>query len=207
VTTFCLVRHALTDSVHRAVSGRTPGLHLSAEGRVQADRLGEVLKSLPVSAIYSSPLERSVETAESIAARVGVPAQIRKSLTEVEYGDWTGREFSDLAPLEAWRSFNSFRSSTQIPGGESALAVQARAIGELSCLRGSHPGQVLILVSHAEVIRVIVCHYAGIPLDLSLRIEIEPASLSVIAVSEQQARIHGINLHAGFGALSAADMS
>jgi broad specificity phosphatase PhoE len=193
VTTFCLVRHAATAVMRQAVSGRAPGIHLSAEGRAQAKKLGDALASLPVSAIYSSPLERSVKTATAIANRLSLQVQIRQSLTEVDYGDWTGAAFSELASIERWRSFNSFRSGTRTPGGESVFGVQARVIAELEWLRARHTDEMIALVSHAEPIRAAICFYAGIPLDLSLRIEIAPASLSIVAVSQDEARIFGIN--------------
>jgi broad specificity phosphatase PhoE len=193
VTVFCLIRHAATGAQNRAVSGRSGGIHLSADGRAQAERLGSVLKNSSISALYSSPLERAVETANCISTRLNLALEIRNSLTEVDYGNWTGAEFSELTGNKDWQKFNSFRSGTRIPGGDSILDVQSRVISELDCLRARHFGQTVAAVSHAEPIRVAICYYAGIPLDLSLRIEIEPASLSVVALGEDHPRILAVN--------------
>ena len=192
-TTFLLIRHGDTDWVGRAFAGRMPGVSINAAGRGQAAALAERLDGLAISAIYSSPLERALETAAPLAARRGLPVVERERLVEIGTGDWTGAVFDNLKDDPQWRRFLSFRSSTRIPGGESMLDVQARMVAEMEELRARHPGETLALFSHADVIRFTIAHYAGIPTDLAHRLEIRPGSVSVAAIGDGDARILRLN--------------
>lgn len=108
-------------------------------------------------------------------------------------GEWTGSTFEQLNSQPLWHRFNFLRSLTRAPGGESMIEVQSRIIGELECLRLRHPEQVLAVVSHADVIKAAVAHIAGIPLDLFHRIEISPASVTVLSLGERSVRIQRVN--------------
>jgi probable phosphomutase (TIGR03848 family) len=193
MTTFLLVRHAATDLVGRTIAGWMPGVHLNQEGRAQAERLAGRLTHVPIAAVYSSPLERARETAAPLATRLGLQVQIREGIGEIHFGEWTGRDFRGLAQVPKWRQFNLLRGSTRIPGGEFMLGVQARMVAELERLRERHPGDVVAVVSHGDVIKAAVGHYAGIPLDLLQRVEISPASVSVVAVNDYGPQILRIN--------------
>ena len=193
MTIFLLIRHATTEMVGRAIAGWMPGEHLSAEGRRQAERFAERLGGARIAAIYSSPLERALETAAPLAERLGLTVQVREGAGEIHFGDWTGRELEELAPVPEWHRFNVYRSGTRIPGGETMLEVQARIAAELERLRHSHPHAAVAVVSHGDVIRAAVVHFAGMSLDLFDRIEIEPASVSVIAVGDYRPRILRLN--------------
>ncbi|HEX5412592.1 MAG TPA: histidine phosphatase family protein [Terriglobia bacterium] len=198
MTVFLLVRHAATDFSNLALAGRTPNLHLSPEGGRQAERLRELLELEPVTAIYSSPLERAVETAKLLAADSNLPVRTDEFLAEIDYGEWTGLSFAELKSDERWQAFNTFRSRARIPGGESAVFVQERMVTGLEHLAWRHPEQVVALVTHLDPIRLAICHYAGIPVDLSLRIAIEPASVSAVAISRQEVVLLGLNRTVGF---------
>jgi len=116
-----------------------------------------------------------------------------EAVNEIEFGEWTGMSFAELEPLPEWRRFNTLRSSTPIPGGELMLDVQARIVDRMECLRRMHPDSVVAVVSHADVIRAAIAHFAGIPLDLFHRLEISPASLSILSLDEYGPRILGLN--------------
>ncbi len=193
MTTFILIRHAATDLIGKTIAGRMPDVHLSATGRAQAERLAERLANAPIRAIYSSPLERARETVAPLAARLGLETKTSDAIGEVEFGDWTGRELRELADLAEWQRFNSFRSGTRAPNGELMLEVQARVVSELERLREWHPTEVVALVSHGDVIKALIAHYAGIPLDLFHRVEISPASVSVIALHDWGPQILRVN--------------
>ncbi|HEU4565735.1 MAG TPA: histidine phosphatase family protein, partial [Gemmatimonadaceae bacterium] len=167
--------------------------HLAADGRRQAARLAERLAGLPIAALYSSPVERARETAAPLAARLGLPVCDAPGAVEIDFGEWTGRTFEELARDPRWGPFNGFRSATRIPGGELIVETQARVVVELERLRERHPDAVVAVVSHADVIRAALCHYAGIPLDLMLRLEIACASVSVLEVTPYGARILRLN--------------
>jgi probable phosphomutase (TIGR03848 family) len=193
VTTFLLIRHALTDAVGRRIAGWLPGIHLTAEGQRQAHELVRRLDGAPIAAIYSSPLERACETAAPLARQLGIEVQTLRGVGEIDFGEWTGRELSDLDGNPHWRAFNELRSQTRIPSGELISEVQGRAVAELVNLQAKHPRDLVAVVSHGDVIKTMLAHYAGIPLDLAQRLEISPASVSVVAAGEQPPQILSVN--------------
>ena len=194
MTTVLLVRHATCDPVGRAIAGRAPGVLLNAEGRAQAEQLGAALASAPIAAVYSSPMERAAETAAAVAAphRLSVAADDR--LTEMDFGEWTGRTLDALAPEERWRHFNTFRSGTRPPGGELMLEAQARVVSTLLALRDVHDGRMVVAVTHGDVIKAALAFFLGAPLDLAHRMEIDPASRSVVELHAWGARVLGLNI-------------
>lgn len=194
MTTFLLIRHADTDFVGSRIAGWMTDVHLNRRGRQQAARLAEQLSRAGIQALYSSPLERAMETAAAIACGTGIEIISRAELGEIQFGEWTGLTFEELDRIPAWRRFNSFRGGTRIPGGESMLEVQARVVGELERLGTAHPGQVIGVVSHGDVIKAAIAYHAGISLDLFQRLEISPASVSAIQIHEDgAARILNVN--------------
>ena len=193
MTTFLLIRHASHDRPGDTLLGWTPGVHLSEQGRAQAQRLRERLAALPVAAVYSSPLSRAVETAEILAAAWERDVQCSEAFGEIDFGAWSGRRFDDLAADARWGRWNSFRSGAPLPGGGSMLQVQARAVAGLVDLHDRHREQTVAVVSHSDVIKAVIAHYLGVPLDLFGRIEISPASLSVLALHDWGAQVLRLN--------------
>ncbi|HEU4629201.1 MAG TPA: histidine phosphatase family protein [Gemmatimonadaceae bacterium] len=193
MTTVLLVRHATGDHVGRVLAGRVPGTRLSEEGRRQAERLAERLAARPVRAVYASPLERARETAEPIAARFGLTLYEAPGLMELDFGRWTGRPIDGFGDDADWRHFNTYRSGTRIPGGELLLEAQSRAVAELLRLCERHPHETIVAVSHADVIRALLGHFAGVPIDLLLRFEIDPASVTELELHDWGARIVCVN--------------
>jgi probable phosphomutase (TIGR03848 family) len=199
MTTFLLIRHALCDPVGHSIAGRQPGVHLNAEGRRDAVSLGAALAQLALAGVYSSPLERALETAEAIAAPQGLPVSIAAGFNEVDFGEWTGKTLEELDELAEWRRFNTRRSETRIPGGEVMPEVLSRAASELDRLSGLHPGQALLaVVSHGDVIRAVLAAALGMSLDHLHRLEVSPASVSVLCVDRGDPRVLQVNLTAGW---------
>jgi len=196
-TVFHLVRHATYGLIGHVLAGRTPGHRLNPAGQAQAAALAASLAALPIAAIVSSPLERTRETAEAIAAPHGLPVQIEPDLIEIDFGEWTGSAFPALHALPEWRAFNSFRSSTPIPGGETMLAAQSRAVAAILRQRAAHPGSELVVVSHGDVVKAILAHFLGMPLDLFRRLDIAPGSRSVLALHDEDAQVRAVNLPSG----------
>jgi probable phosphomutase (TIGR03848 family) len=193
MTTFFLVRHAITAHTGARLSGRMKGIHLSDEGRKQADLVAEGVSQVPLKAIYSSPIERAMETARPIAAKHGLPVQVSPEVTEVDFGKWTNRSFKTLRRTKLWERVQRFPSSARFPGGETLYEVQARAVGEIERLASAHSKQSVCIVSHADVIKVIAAHYLGAHLDLFQRIHVSPASVSVITLGDHQPQILALN--------------
>jgi broad specificity phosphatase PhoE len=160
--------------------GRTPGICLDETGKLQAQRLAERFRGITLDAIYSSPLERAVETAETIARTMNLEINKNSAFNEIDFGEWSGKSFDALASDEVWRRFNSNRSTTRTPGGESFLEVQTRVITELERLSSQHNNARVAIVSHADVIKAAVGYVSATPIDLLHRIEISPCSVSII---------------------------
>ena len=193
MTTVYLIRHAERDTVPDLLPGRAPGVHLSDEGRMQANRLAERMKHDPVHQIFSSPLERAVESAAPLARDRQLAVQLAPALNEIDFGAWTNRRVGELLGDHDWRHFNQFRSGSHLPGGERALDVQHRMVGELLRWREIYPEQAIACFSHAEPIRLALMYFLGMPVDFFDRIEIAPASISVLTLAEWGARILRLN--------------
>ena len=179
VTVF-LIRHGTTPRVGKGLTGWLPGHSLDENGRKQADDLASRLATAPLSAIYSSPLERAAETAAPLARRLGLKVQTREDFGEVRFGDWQGKDFSEIERDSRWNSFNSYRSFTRAPGGELMLETQARIVRGLLNVVENHANETIAVFSHADAIKSALMHFLGIPLDFHIRLEILPASVSVL---------------------------
>ncbi|SRR5581483_6415829 len=190
---FYLVRHGHHAYLGNTIVGWREGVGLSEEGRSQADRLAHQLAGSGISAIYSSPLERALATAEPLARRIGLSVQPRDAFGEIRFGEWTGRTLKELSAEPLWNLFNTYRSSTRPPDGEMMIEVQTRVVSELEQLRSTHPGQSVAIFSHGDVIKAALIHYAGIPIDLCHRIEISPASITTIALHDYGPQILAVN--------------
>ncbi|MBG0737963.1 MSMEG_4193 family putative phosphomutase [Paeniglutamicibacter antarcticus] len=186
-TLLLLVRHGQTPTTGAVLPGRAGGLHLSDQGRVQAERVAERLAGLPVAGIYSSPLERARETAEPTAARTSLEVSENAGLIECDFGEWTGAALTELAGLPAWQTVQHTPSAFRFPGGESFAQMQARMVATLEVLCTAHAGGVVVCFSHADPIKAAVAHALGTHLDLFQRIVISPGSVSVISYVQGQA--------------------
>ncbi len=194
MSTFLLIRHGENDLVGHAIAGRGPGIHLNETGRDQANRLADHLANSSIQQILSSPLERTRETAEPLAQRLGLPIQLSDRLLEVDFGDWTGKQIAELDRVGDWKQWNTWRSIGRIPNGESMFEVQARVVDEIEGLRRRFPDQKLALFSHGDPIRAAITYYLGMPLDMLLRLEISSASVTTFVVDDWTVRFHGINV-------------
>lgn len=187
-----LVRHAAFDGVGRTLTGRTPGVSLNDAGRAQAHALADALAGESIAAVYSSPLERAIETAAIIADAHGLTHHACDAFAELDFGDWTGQRVEDLESHSAWRDFNTLRSLTRIPGGELMLETQARAAAGLLEVQKRHRDATVAIVSHADVIRALLGHLLGMPMDHLLRLEVAPASFSTIELHGAWPQVHCI---------------
>jgi probable phosphomutase (TIGR03848 family) len=193
MTGIILIRHALTDSAGKRLTGRLPGVHLNEIGLKQAQFLSINLRNEPISAIYSSPLERAVETAKPIAEALGLELTISEYFTEIDFGEWTNQAIDELRNNQSFRNFNLFRSSARIPGGELMAEAQLRMVRGIEEICRNNPDQIVAVVSHAGMIKSMIAYYAGISLDMMDRIEISPASVSIVEIYDQTARIIKVN--------------
>jgi probable phosphoglycerate mutase len=191
-----LIRHAANDWVGERLAGWTPGVHLNDEGRAQVTALVGRLAGISLAAIYSSPLERTMETAQPLAQAHDLALQVREELGEARFGQWTGRALKDLKDEELWPVVQVYPSGARFPGGESFREVQARMVAELDAIRDNHAGQTVAIVSHSDPIKMAVAHYLGLSLDLFQRLTISPASVTAFAFTHFGPRLICLN-HTG----------
>lgn len=190
---FLCIRHGDNDAVGQWLAARSAAVHLNDEGRRQVARVAESLLADPPDRIIASPLDRTRETAAILAERLACTVEIDEGLLEVAFGDWTGRGFDEMEQEPLWRRYHEFRSGIRIPGGEMAVEIQARMVAVTERLRKESPNARVALVSHGDPIRYLVAFYLGIPIDLALRLEIAPASVSEVEVADWGAKVHGVN--------------
>lgn len=178
-----LVRHGENDWVkkHR-LAGWIPGVHLNETGHNQAAQAAERLAALPIKALYSSPVTRCMETAVYIAQKHQLEIQEIAEMGEVRYGAWEGEKIKKLTKNPLWQAVQFFPSRMRFPEGEALREVQFRAIQALEKLHTQHEKEQIVVVSHADVIKLVLAHYLGVHLDLFQRLVIAPASVSVLAL-------------------------
>lgn len=192
--TILLIRHASTSHLGHILSGRTPGVELSAHGRAQASHLARLLAGVRLDRLQTSPVQRAGETAASVAdLRPGLAVETVAGLDELDFGDWTGRAFAELADDPRWQAWNADRAAATCPGGESMVAAQARAWQHVERIAQACPDQTIAMVSHCDIIRALVAKVLDMTLDHIHRFEVGPASLTRVAIGSWGATLLSLN--------------
>lgn len=174
--------------------GRSEGISLSEEGREQAAALARRMAEVPLDALYSSPLDRCLETARPISEATGLEVELLEGVLEIDYGEWTGRPFTSLRRTKLWREFHGATPSTpRFPGGETLAEAQRRAVTAIDGVVQRHPKQTIAVVTHGDVVALVVAHYAGVHVDLFQRLEVSPASVTAVGLGGGAPRIRRVN--------------
>lgn len=173
-----LIRHAPTPETGRRLTGRLPGVSLGPEGEEVARTTAGLLAGVKLSAVYTSPITRTAETAAILAGPHGLTPIVEDGVQEVDFGAWQGRSLAQLRRLKLWRQVQMVPSQVRFPGGESFPEMQTRAVE--ACNRLATGKKTIAIVSHSDVIKAILAHYLGQPLDMFQRIIIQPASISIV---------------------------
>ena len=205
MATVLLVRHGRTTAnADGVLAGRAAGVSLDQLGRDQAALTGARLASVPLVAVVSSPLERCRQTAQLILDRQGgsLVTPIEEGITECDYGQWQGRTLRDLAAEELWSVVQTQPSAVTFPGGESMPAMQARSVAAIrrldAAFEAEHgPGAVWVAVSHGDIIKSVLADALGMHLDLFQRINVGPASVSIVRYGVGRPSVHAVNTDAG----------
>lgn len=192
-TTVFLVRHGSHDRLGKVLCGRMDGVTLSEDGLRESAALAAWLARERLVGLYTSPLERTRETAAPIAQACGLEPIEDADLLEIDFGAWTGKSFDELREDPAWTAWNTQRAMARPPGGESMVEVQARLRRWLDRVRLVHPEQRIAAVAHADPIKVLVAHVLGFSLDQHDRLEISPGSVSVIVAGDWGAKVMSLN--------------
>lgn len=185
--TVLMIRHAAHGQLGDCLSGRTPGLPLSGEGRAQLGGLAALVRRLAPDRVQTSPVRRARETAAALAPG----AEIVDALDEVDFGDWTGRRFDALEADPAWRHWNEARATAAAPGGESMAQAQARAVAHVDA--EATRGGTVAMVSHCDIVRAVVAHHLGLSLDRILSFAVDVASVTTLEVGAWGGRIVRLN--------------
>jgi len=190
-----LIRHGENEYVKTGkMAGQLPDVHLNERGREQAAELAKALEHVPLKAIYASPLERAVETAEPIAEGRKLEIQLRPQLMDSDIGKWHGRTLKQVRRIKKWKIVQQAPSRFTFPEGESFLETQTRIASCLDEIAASHkPKDIVAVVFHADPIKLAVAHYLGMPLDHFQRLACDTASVTVLYVSETGAHLLKLN--------------
>jgi len=190
-----LIRHGENDYTKKhKLAGYTPNVHLNERGQSQAQALGDALKDVPIKAIYSSTLERAVETATPIAAARGLEVQLEAGLLETNVGKWQGRSLAALRLQKAWKVVQQAPSRAQFPEGETFYECQTRIVTALDSIARRYKAQdVIACVFHADPIKLAVAHYIGLPLDHFQRLSCDTGSLTALYVGDSGANLIKLN--------------
>jgi probable phosphomutase (TIGR03848 family) len=206
--TVILLRHGRsTSNVAHTLAGRSEGIDLDDKGREQAQAIVERIGSLPVKAIVRSPLLRCENTVAPLAAALDLDVLVDERLSEVDYGEWTGRKIGELFKEPLWAVVQQHPSAAVFPGGEGLAQVQGRAVEAVRAhdrrLAEENDGDVLwVACTHGDVIKSVVADALGTHLDSFQRITADPASMSVIRYTSVRPFVMHVN-HTG-AALTAA---
>jgi broad specificity phosphatase PhoE len=192
-TTVYFVRHGSHDRLGKVLCGRMPGVTLSEQGLAESRAMARRLAREAIDAVYASPLDRTLATAEPIAEALGQGLRVSENLLEVDYGDWTGAAFTDLDGHPEWRAWNEQRATALPPGGEGMAQVQMRVGRFINEAVQHHPDQRLVAVSHGDVIKAALMAGLGLSLDEHQRIEVSPGSLSVVVAGDWGLKVHSMN--------------
>lgn len=196
-TTVLLIRHGVT-AWH--TEGRVLGqrdVPLSAEGVAQAEEVAANLAGVKLGEVLSSPLQRAVQTAEIIGREASIEVARDPRLNDFKLGKWTGMSYDEVAADAEYQRFLRDPASTGIPGGESLLEIQRRAVAAVEqALSDAPSGDAVAIVTHAGVIRVLLSHYMGSPPANYHRIRVNPGSISILSFADDRElpRVLAVNL-------------
>jgi probable phosphomutase (TIGR03848 family) len=193
MATLFLIRHAVTAQTGRVLYGQTPGIGLDDRGRAQAAGLVERFGSIRLTAIYSSPLERCVQTVEPLAAAQRLAVKVLPELIEMDAGSWTGRTLAQVRRTKPWATVQKQPSAFRFPDGEGFVEAQARAVQAVERIARRHPRGRVAVATHGDIVRIVLASLLGTPLDDFQRIVVDTASVSVAVVDAGRARVVLVN--------------
>jgi len=189
-----LVRHGKTDLIGKKLCGNLPGIHLNKEGCQQAQKTADYMHRYEVKAVYSSPIERALETAQAIASRQSLQVQEAEFLREINFGELQGLDAPDLRQHPAWQDFLEHPSRVRFPQGESLAEAQDRVVTGLDALAVTMgDSDQVVCVAHCEVLRLVVCHAIGLPLEKLHTLTIDPASVSKLEWTARRKKLYLLN--------------
>jgi len=194
MTTVFLIRHGLTALTGTTLYGQARGIDLDHRGQAQAQQLAERLSPVRLTAIYSSPLERCMQTVEPLADAQRLEVIARPGLIEMDAGSWTGKPLSRLRRTKLWKEVQSSPSTFRFPdGGESFAEARERLVADLQAIARRHRRGRVAVATHGDMVRILLSHLTDAPLDAFQRTVIDTASVSVVTMNGGSAHVHLVN--------------
>lgn len=182
-TRLLLVRHGATQLTAEDRFSGAIGVDLSDEGRAQVARLAVRLREEPIAAVYASPLGRTLETAQILAEPHALTPATRDGLREISHGRWEGLTRREVEALHAdeYQAWEADPFTFAPLGGESGLAVLARALPIVREIVTAHVGQQVLVVSHKATLRIVLSSLLGFDArGYRDRLDQSPACLNVV---------------------------
>ena len=190
-----LIRHGENDYVKEGrLAGRLPGIHLNNSGLQQASKLARELADFPIEAIFSSPLDRTIETVRPLSDALHLKIKEQDELCEVDYGSWQGKTLKSLRRRKLWKIVQHSPSMMRFPDGESFTEAQTRIVDFLNRSPSMYKeNEMIVCVTHSDLIKLCVAQYLGLHIDLFQRIVISPGSVSIISITQNGGRLISMN--------------
>lgn len=194
--TILLIRHGENEySSANRLAARLPDVHLNERGRQQARALADALQKREICAIFSSPLERAIETAQPLALGMQLPVQVLPGLLELDYGELAGQSMNDLRDTPLWKQVHQQPSEVTFPSGESFRDAQERMVITLEDLATRFgPKDVVACFTHGDPIRLALAHFLSMPLDEFHRLFVATAGLCQIDLNGTRPQVICINI-------------
>lgn len=194
MSTLFLIRHGLTAQTGKTLYGQTDGIPLDRRGQAQALHLAERFDSVRLTAIYSSPLARCVQSVVPLAESQRLEVVQRPGLIEMDAGSWTGKPLSRLRRTQHWKEVQTSPSTFRFPGGgESFAEAQARVVADVQAIAKRHRRGRVAVATHGDIVRILLGYLSGAPLDAFQRTVVDTASVSVVTIDNGAAHIHLVN--------------
>lgn len=194
MTKLLLVRHATTSWHGQSRVLGQNDVPLDEKGLNQARDLALALEPIAIARILSSPLMRATQTAKALSIQANVGVTIDARLTDMRVGEWEGMTYSDLAERPDFQHFLQNPLTGTIPGGETILQACDRTLLAVSdAVQSFQAGEVVAIVTHSDIVRLLICHYLGASLALYTRFTVAPASVSIVSIAGAAAKVVGIN--------------
>ena len=193
MTKFLLIRHGDTDYVDEALAGRIDS-PLNSLGLEQANMIADIIRHLPIKAIYASPMIRTQQTAAPLADILNLEVVISNGLNQVDFGHWQGLSFEDLIKDPDWQTFQKNPAIVKIPGGEDGNMVRKRVALAIKKIVHDHQrDSIIACFSHGSIIRHIISHFIGLPIEKLNQIRIAPASISTLDIQGEDGKLLHLN--------------
>lgn len=198
MSTFIFLRHGHSAAnASGTLTGRLPGIGLSSQGKKDAAGLIERIGKNRVDRVHLSPIERCQLTIDpwlrSTHSRSIESLQILDGLSEIDFGDWSGKTLSSLRRKPLWKDVQNSPSTVTFPGGESFRRAQRRAVESVELIRAIRGEKTHLIVSHSDTIKLIVAHYLGQRLDDFQKLDIAPASFTIFKGDSKRVSLITLN--------------